>query len=496
MNEKIKTHLTIAEQLGNLLPGSLIVLDPEKIDAITRTTSILQSGCRPNCIIQPVDPDALQVLISFANERQLNLTVTSSTGGHRNGGIASPNENILVDLSHWQKIDLVDRRNRVCCIQPGVTYGQLLEELALHGMTLPVPLAPRSGKSVLASVMDRTPGTWPNKQWDASDPLGSTEFYFGTGERFRSGAAGGPGDIEQQRNSGGAQKFSSGPSQTDFHRVLQGAQGTMGILSWITVRTELMPSIQKNLLAGSDKLDDLLPFVYSTQRGLLGEQTFILDRTAVALLMSGGRAEAFESIRSSLPAYICLQNVAGFERLPQERLSFHLKEIGQIARTNHLRLEERIGEVSADELFTRSTRPHGEMDWRDTLMGGSHSIFFISTLDRSPDFINSFTKINREFGIPATEFGTYIQPMVQNHACHIEFILPFDPGSESKIERIKEFEKQATIQLMEAGAFFSRPYGSAAELVWDQNPANYQLLKTVKGIFDPGRVLQMDKWGL
>jgi hypothetical protein len=49
---------------------------------------------------------------------------------------------------------------------------------------------------------------------------------------------------------------------------------------------------------------------------------------------------------------------------------------------------------------------------------------------------------------------------------------------------------------MEAGAFFSRPYGTAAELVWKQNPANYQLVKTIKGIFDPNRVLQNGKWNL
>lgn len=496
MNNIITPFSNIAEKLAHLLPDSSIITDQQKITRLIHNSSDLNEGVLPSCIIQPIDQDALQKLISFANETHLNLTVTSSSGIHRNGGIKNPNENILVDLSQWQRIDLIDRRNRVCRIEPGVTYGQLLDALVPYGMTIPVPLAPRNGKSVLASVMDRSPGTWPNKQWDASDPVGSTEFYFGNGELFRSGAAGGPGEIDQQRRSGGAQKFSSGPSQTDFHRVLQGAQGTYGILTWITVRTELMPSIQRSLLVGSERLADLLPFVYATQRGLLGEQSFILDRTAVATLMSAGREQVFESIRSSLPAYICLQTVAGFERLPGERLAFHLQEIRQFAGNNHLKLEDQIGEVSAEELFTRATRPCGELDWRDSLKGSSHSIFFISTLDRTPDFIDTFTKLTQEFDLPISDFGVYIQPTNQNHACHIEFILPFDPGSNSKIGLMKEFEKKAVIQLMDAGAFFSRPYGFAAGLVWSQNPANYQLVKNIKGIFDPRRVLQRDKWGL
>jgi len=363
-------------------------------------------------------------------------------------------------------------------------------------MTLPIPLAPRSGKSVLAAVMDRVPATWPNKQWDSSDPVGSTEFFFGNGERFRSGAGGGPGTIEQQRQSGGAQKFSSGPSQADFHRVVQGAQGTLGILTWITLRTELKPTCQETLLMGGERLEDLLPFVYAVQRGLLGEQTFVLDRTAAAMLLANGDPEAFGRICSAFPAYLCLLNVAGFERLPQERLAAHSQDIGLLAREFDLRLEDRIGTVSAADLFAIATQPCGEIDWRDQLRGNCLSIFFLSTLDRTPTFRKIFMDTALGFGIPEAEIGTYLQPLVQNHACQVELMLPWDPNSEAEVARVKQFERQAVIRLMEAGAFFSRPYGSAAELVWAQNPANYRLLKTIKGIFDPKRVLQRGKWGL
>jgi len=496
MTTETGSHLSIAYQLQQLLPDGMISTEPARLAAAASSSPLLPPGRLPTCIVQPASPDELQAVICFANESGLNLTVTSSIGAHRNGGIANPGENVLIDLSHWQKIDLIDRRNRVCRIEPGVTYGQLIAALAKRGMTLPMPLAPRNGKSVLASVMDREPGTWPNKQWDSSDPVGSTEFFFGNGERFRSGAGGGPGTIEQQRQSGGAQKFSSGPSQTDFHRVVQGAQGTLGILTWITLRTELKPTLQKTLLTSSERLEALLPFVYAVQRGLLGEQTFILDRTAAAMLLANGEPTAFDRLRSALPDYICMQNIAGFERLPQERLAYHLQEIGLFAAKFHLRLEERIGTVSADELFARATQPCGEIDWRDTLRGNNLSIFFLSTLDRTPTFRKVFVNTALEFGIPEAEIGTYLQPVVQNHACQMEFILPFDPSSEEEIVRVKQFERQAVIRLMEAGAFFSRPYGSVAELVWAQNPANYQLVKIIKGIFDPRRVLQRGKWGL
>jgi FAD/FMN-containing dehydrogenase len=476
--------------LEKLMPTGILSIDPAELGASTRY-GIGQQGQPPICILHPGNTDELGALIRHANENNICLTVTSSGGVHRKGGITNQSEHILVDLSGWKKIDLIDRRNRVCRVEAGVTYAELLPALAAHGMTLPVPLSPRDGKSVLAAVMDREPGTWAKVQWDSGDPVASTEFFFGSGERFRTGAAGGPGGIEQQRKSGGAQKHSAGPSQTDFHRVVQGSQGTMGVVNWITLRTEIMPTVQETFLIGTEHLDDLFDYVYAVQRGLLGEVSFILNKTAAGLLMSDGDAQSFDEIRASLPEFICLQNIAGSERLPKERLAFHKRDIGRIARGNNLKLELRIGKLSASELFDRGTHPCGETDWRDALHGGCLSIFFQSTLNRMPAFLKVFAETVAEFGFATSEIGIYIQPIVQNHACHMELMIPCKP---EQIDQLRQLERQATIRLMKSGAFFSRPYGSAAQLVWSQNPSNTRLVRIIKGIFDPNQVLQRGKW--
>jgi FAD/FMN-containing dehydrogenase len=78
----------------------------------------------------------------------------------------------------------------------------------------------------------------------------------------------------------------------------------------------------------------------------------------------------------------------------------------------------------------------------------------------------------------------------------VELLCPFEPGVSSAIEVMRKLEKEAVMKLTGAGAFFSRPYGSAGEVVFKQNPQNYEVLKKVKGIFDPNRVLNNGKWGL
>jgi glycolate oxidase len=195
-----------------------------------------------------------------------------------------------------------------------------------------------------------------------------------------------------------------------------------------------------------------------------------------------------------LPGFICLQNIAGFERLPEERLAYHKQDIENIASKSNLRLEPQIGRLSAIELSDKALRPCGEIDWREFLHGACLSIFFQSTLDRTPALLKKFMEVASGFGIDGLEIGVYIQPMVQNHTCHMEFLIPFEPSSLEQVNRMQKLERQATILLMASGAFFSRPYGSAAELVWDQNPGNTRLLRIIKGIFDPNQVLQRGKW--
>jgi len=486
----------LGESIRSVLREGSLSSEPRDIAAFQISNPLIDSATKPSYIVRPSKVEELQELLRLANESGLNLTIASSTGNHCRGGFAAVRENILIDLSYWKRIPWVDRRNRVCLIEPGVTYGELLGALEPHGMTVPMPLSQRSGKSVIAAMMDREPTSWPNRQWDTNDPVASTEFIFGNGEIFRTGAAGGPGTLEQQRAIGGAQKSPLGPSQTDFHRVIQGSQGTMGIVTWISVRAELRPTIEQPFLLGADSLLELIPFIYEVQRQWLGEHSFVLNRTAAAMLMSVQGSGDFEAMRSSLPRYVCLQNIAGFERMPRKRVEYQRNDIESIAKKNKLSMTMSRGKIAAKALLDAATHPCGDVDWRNRLRGHCLSLFFLTTLDRAPGLVDAFMDLADNHAIEKDTIGLYVQPVVQNHACHIELMCPFNPEVPSDVELVRKLEKESVVRLAKAGAFFSRPYGSAGEVVFKQNPLNYEVLKKVKGIFDPNRVLNSGKWGL
>ena len=46
-----------------------------------------------------------------------------------------------------------------------------------------------------------------------------------------------------------------GPGQTDLMKIVQGAQGTMGIVTWASVKLEVKPSIHRMYFAADDRLE-------------------------------------------------------------------------------------------------------------------------------------------------------------------------------------------------------------------------------------------------
>ena len=128
----------IDDRLRTVLASGSLSRSPTEIAASRVENPLVESAVEPSCVLRPTDADELQQLIRLANELRSNLTVASSTGKHCKGGVAADRHNMRVDLSSWKGIPWINRPNRVCLIEPGVTYGDLLPRLEAEGMTAPM----------------------------------------------------------------------------------------------------------------------------------------------------------------------------------------------------------------------------------------------------------------------------------------------------------------------------------------------------------------------
>jgi hypothetical protein len=447
---------------------------------------------RAACVVKPGSTGEVQEIVKWANETKTPLVPVSSGSPHSRGDtVPGTGGAVIVDLSRMNNIMRIDRRNRMCMIEPGVTFGSLVPRLADAGLRLNMPLFPRSSKSVIGSMLEREPVTMPLFQWDAVDPLGCVEVIFGTGDVFRTGNAAGPGTLEDQWKSGQAQVMPMGPSQTDFVRVIQGSQGTIGVVTWATVRCEATPVLQEPFLVGSESFSKLSDLVHKLLWFKMIDECLLLNSADLAAIMADGPDDCL-CATDGLPSWVAFLVVSGNEYFPEERIEYQKKGMTDTARTFGLEPVKALSGVSAYKLL-KMVSSSLDQSWKHRTKGACHDIFFITTLDKIAELVTVMSRVAEQFGYPLSDMGVYVQPVVQGTSCHCEFSLFYSPYNPTEVERIRDLDAKAVEALMNAGAFFSRPYGAWADMVYRRDAETVAALRKVKSIFDPENIMNPGK---
>ena len=125
------------------------------------------------------------------------------------------------------------------------------------------------------------------------------------------------------------QKEAAGPSATSLHRMLQGAQGTMGIVTWASARCELIPDREQPYFLSSIDLSKLLEAAHWLIRLRLGNELLILNNVDVAALMAADDVD-YAKLVAKLPPWMLFFNLGAYKYFPDMRME------GQIQDTREL----------------------------------------------------------------------------------------------------------------------------------------------------------------
>ena len=480
------------DDLMKIVSSGNVLDDPETLDAYSKDQSFAPQR-RPRMVVKPKSAGEVQEIVKWANQTGTPLVpVSSGQPRFRGDTVPSVGGTVIVDLSGMRRIIRSDRRNRVTIVEPGVTYTQLQPELAKEGLRLSMPLLPRRSKSVITSLLEREPLLVPKYQWSLLDPLRCIEVVWGNGDIFRTGDAGMRGTVEEQWNQFNMQLTPLGPAQVDYYRLVSASQGSMGIVTWASLRCEILPQIHKLFFVPSGRLDDLLDFAYRLLRFRFGDELLFLNSSNLAAILAEG-IDQVTALRGVLPPWVLVVGVAGRSRLPKERVEFQEKDIVDIAQQFGLRLMTAIPGVKDEQVLEVLLSPSKAPCWRLRYKDGCQDVFFLTTLDRTPQFVNTMYSVSQARGYSSSEIGIYIQPVQQGVACHCEFSLPFDPGNQREVTKIQELLTEASEELMKQGAFFSRPYGIWADMVYNRDTQTRILLRKLKAVFDPNNVMNPGK---
>jgi len=479
--------MSVREGLLKLVGSDGYSDDPEVLKAYSTDSSLTPPGM-PNYVVRPRTTEEVHQVIEFANQHS-TAVVPVSSAVHFHGATIPKQGGIVVDLSRMNRVLEIDEMNRRVRVEAGVTWKQLTGELGKKGLRIMMPLLPHPARSVVTDYLEREVPT--NTVYDYGEPLQSMEVVWPTGEVFRTGSASVTGYPDSPSKGGNP----SGPG-LDFYRFLQGAQGTMGVVTWANLKIEYLPKIDKILFAPVRDLNHAVEFLYRILRIRIGQECLLLNSIDLASILADDLPRDFERLRATLPPWTLILVISGMQRRPEEKIEYEEKALGEILRKEfpEFHLAESLAGVPnlGKKLLPmlRNPWPEQAIYWKQRYKGGCQSLFFIAKPSRASAFIARVEEVAARHGYPISEVGIYLQPIEHNRACHLEFDFFYDPASPSEVDRIKGLHGAAARLLLGEGALFTRPYGEVLTRLVYERTADYTMaLRRVKKVFDPNNIM-------
>ena len=146
---------SIYDRLKAIVGADRVSSDQKTLQKYSHDQSFIRQ-CLPDYVVSAGNVPEVQEVVKVANESRTPVIPVSS--GLNLRGAAIPKEGgIILDLSSMNNIGQITERERWVVVEPGVTYGQLTEELENHNLRVMMPLGTHKSRSVISSIIERDP---------------------------------------------------------------------------------------------------------------------------------------------------------------------------------------------------------------------------------------------------------------------------------------------------------------------------------------------------
>ena len=441
---------------------------------------------KPEAVVYPKTAEEVSRIVKWANENNMPLIPVSSPI-HLYGTTVPKQGGVIVNMKRFDEIYEIDTVNRFVRFGVGVSWEKLTAALKEQGMRVILPLAPRGDRSVATDHLEREVTT--SMVYDYGEPTQSMEVVFPNGDIFRTGSASAP-------------KFPYSPARganpagpgLDFYRLLQCAQGTMGIVTWMSLKIQSIPLIDKIKFAPLECIDDGTAFLYRILPRRIGQECLILNNVDLAALLASDE-EQFEKYKASLPPYTLILTVSGLIRRPEEKIDYEEHFLSDVMRNEFQKI------VLTDTLpgfpgaaaklleVLRNPWPKDKPYWKSVPKGAYQDLFFIAKPENAQKFIDIVKDTAGKRSYPFESIGIYKQPIEHNRACQLQFTFYYDPACQASADEVKAVYREAFEALHDAGGYFTRPYGDMADRLYGRAASYTAALKKVKALFDPNNIM-------
>jgi len=218
------------DNLRNIVGDINVLLSSEDILAYSYDATTMWSGM-PEAVVLPLTTEHVSRIMKMAFEDSIPVTARGG-GTNVSGGSIPVKGGIVLCTSKMDRIVKIDKATLVAEMEPGVIMQDFQAALAKQGLFYPPDPQSAAGCTMGGSIAENAGGPYCVKYGVTKQYLLGLEVVLANGEIARFGA-------RTIKNRMGY----------ELATLFAGSEGTLGIITGITVRLIPLPPLQKTMLA-------------------------------------------------------------------------------------------------------------------------------------------------------------------------------------------------------------------------------------------------------
>ncbi|GIH97797.1 glycolate oxidase [Planobispora siamensis] len=221
------------EALSAALPASRIVLDPDVMAAHSRDQAAWAPEGRAVALVRPESAEQVRAVVAVCGEDRVPV-VPRGAGTGLSGGANAVDGCVLLALDGMDRILEIDRDEQLAVVQPGVVNDSLRAAVAGHGLWYPPDPASSPWSTIGGNAATNAGGVCCVKYGVTRDYVLGLQVVTGTGELVRLG-----------------RRTRKGVAGYDLAGLFVGSEGTLGVITEITVRLLRLPRETPRTIVGA-----------------------------------------------------------------------------------------------------------------------------------------------------------------------------------------------------------------------------------------------------
>jgi glycolate oxidase len=215
----------------------------------------------PQVVVLPESAGQISAILKLANARRIVVTPRGSGSGLSGGAVPAVG-GIALSLARMNRILEIDMGNAVVVVQPGVITGELQAAVERVGLFYPPDPSSLSISAIGGNIAENAGGARCLKYGVTSDYVMGLQVVLPTGEVIRTGG-----------------RMVKNVTGYNLRALFTGAEGTLGVVTEITLRLLPKPKYTLTALASFPRLDDAAEAVVKIMNtGLIPASIELLDQ--------------------------------------------------------------------------------------------------------------------------------------------------------------------------------------------------------------------------